>query len=50
MRSRSGSTRGFTLLGGTGISFTCLRATVMASSPSNGTRPVAHSYMTTPSE
>ena len=36
--------------GGMGGSFTCLSATEMASSPSKGTRPVAASYITMPSE
>ena len=50
MLSSAESTAGFTAVGGTGCSFTCLSATEMASSPSKGTRPVAASYMTMPSE
>ena len=50
MRSRAWSTRGFRALGGTGCSLTCLSATLIASSPSKGTTPVAASYITIPSE
>ena len=50
MPSSVASTLGFTWLGGTGCSLTCLSATAMASSPSKGTRPVAASYMTMPRE
>ena len=48
MASSCGSTLGLTCEGGTGCSFTCLRATEMASSPSKGTLPQLASYMTMP--
>ena len=50
MASSCGSTLGLIWLGGTGCSVTCFMATVTALSPSNGTRPVAASYITMPRE
>ena len=50
MASSAGSMSGLISRGGTGRSLTCFMATLTASGPSNGKRPVADSYSTMPSE
>ncbi len=50
MASSPGSMSGLISRGGTGRSFTCFKATLTASGPSNGSCPVVASYSTMPSE
>ena len=50
MASSAGSMSGLISRGGTGRSLTCFMATLTASGPSNGKRPVADSYSTMPNE